>query len=150
MIIAIILFFLGESSRNSQPPGPINGNLSRCSAKPNCVCSVYEDDVAHYIDPIAFTRQYEVFDMLILAEPLPAMGGLIQHKNDNYIAAIFSSPILKFVDDLEIKFDPINEIMHFRSASRVGYSDLGVNRNRVEKMKKKIINKQKEANKQGL
>ena len=63
------------------------------------------------------------------------MGGSIQAENDNYLAATFNSSIFRFVDDLEIRFDADRIMIHMRSASRVGYSDRGINKKRIERFK---------------
>jgi uncharacterized protein (DUF1499 family) len=49
--------------------------------------------------------------------------------------------IFRFVDDLTLHLTPSNGIIHLRSASRTGYSDLGVNRRRVENLRKKLQQK---------
>jgi uncharacterized protein (DUF1499 family) len=64
------------------------------------------------------------------------MGGSIQAENENYLAATFSSTIFGFVDDLELRIDPVQKVIHIRSASRVGYSDAGVNRKRIALLRK--------------
>ncbi len=64
------------------------------------------------------------------------MGGHIQAESDTYIAATFSSALFGFVDDLEIRIDPAQKVIHIRSGSRVGYGDAGVNRKRAESLKK--------------
>jgi uncharacterized protein (DUF1499 family) len=56
-------------------------------------------------------------------------------------------PFLKFVDDLEIRIDSTQKVIHIRSASRVGYSDMGVNRKRTELLKKLFNNEVSKANK---
>ncbi len=63
------------------------------------------------------------------------MGGSIQVENDSYLAATFTSSIFRFVDDLEIRVDSDQKMIHLRSASRVGHSDRGVNRERIERLK---------------
>jgi uncharacterized protein (DUF1499 family) len=127
----VLLFILGKYSQKGQAPGLVNGSLSRCPEKPNCVCSEYKDDVDHYIEPITAHQN----DMPKVVSTIIKLGGNIQIETDNYIAATFKSSIFGFVDDLEIRMDPIHGVMHFRSASRVGYDDMGVNRNRVESFK---------------
>lgn len=61
----------------------------------------------------------------------------------DYIRAEVSSAIFHFVDDIEFYFtvDPLSEkaLIHIRSASRIGYSDFGVNRKRVERIRGKFI-----------
>lgn len=50
----------------------------------------------------------------------------------DYVHAVVSSRLLRFRDDVEIWIDAEGRLVHFRSASRIGYSDLGVNRRRIE------------------
>jgi uncharacterized protein (DUF1499 family) len=58
---------------------------------------------------------------------------------ENYIHAEFTSLIFRFVDDVEFLYNPLKNVIDVRSASRVGYSDLGVNRARVEKIRSKYV-----------
>ena len=55
-------------------------------------------------------------------------------EEDTYWHVEFRSRVFRFVDDVEFLFDPADRQIHVRSASRVGYSDLGVNRRRIEKI----------------
>jgi len=57
-------------------------------------------------------------------------GGTITSESDDYISATYMSGLFKFVDDVELR--PDGDVVHIRSASRVGYSDRGVNKKRVE------------------
>jgi uncharacterized protein (DUF1499 family) len=57
---------------------------------------------------------------------------------EDYIHAECRSRIFGFVDDVEFWFDGANGVIHFRSASRMGYSDLGVNRKRMERIRKEF------------
>ena len=63
------------------------------------------------------------------------MGGVIREQREDYLAATFTSSIFRYVDDLEIRVDVAAGQIHLRSASRVGRSDLGANRARVERLK---------------
>jgi len=131
-----ILFILGQYSQNGQALGLVNGSLSRCSEKPNCVCSERPYDVGHYIEPVNNIQNIKMVNMAKVMSTIKKMNGNLQSAKDNYIAATFTSSIFGFVDDLEIRIDPNQGIMHFRSASRVGYGDGGVNKKRVELFKK--------------
>jgi uncharacterized protein (DUF1499 family) len=53
-------------------------------------------------------------------------------EDDTYLHYEFTSLLLRFVDDVEFLFDDETKTVHFRSASRTGYGDLGVNRRRME------------------
>lgn len=129
-IVIALFFILGKQSQKDQSPGLTDGKLAKCSSKPNCVCSEYADDADHYIEASS-----EAFDMAKVESVIQEMGGTVQSKDDIYIAATFTSSTFGFVDDFEIKADPSQGKIHFRSASRVGYSDAGTNQKRVELFK---------------
>ena len=59
------------------------------------------------------------------------MGGEMTVDEGAYSAAVFTSPLFGFVDDVEWRNDTVNSTIHLRSASRVGHSDFGANRKRV-------------------
>ena len=58
---------------------------------------------------------------------------------ENYIHAEFTSRLFRFVDDVEFCFDDDHKTIHLRSASRTGYSDLGVNRKRIERIRQRFV-----------
>ena len=137
----IVLFILGVISRSGKAPGLVDGHLSRCSHKPNCVCSEHKDDIRHYVDPIIIPENIASDTVTVLKNVLLDMGGSIQAESDNYLSSTFSSSIFGFVDDLEIRIDSVQKVVHIRSASRVGYGDGGVNKKRTELLKK-LYNKE--------
>ena len=57
-------------------------------------------------------------------------GAQIKQQTDVYLYAVFTTKIMRFKDDVEIFLDDDAKLLHYRSASRLGYSDLGVNRKR--------------------
>ncbi len=59
-------------------------------------------------------------------------------QEPEYIAVEFRSAVFGFVDDAEFLFDPAAPVIHFRSASRLGYSDLGVNRERLDSIRRRF------------
>ncbi len=59
-------------------------------------------------------------------------GAKVVRSDADYLYVQFTSSVLKFVDDAEFWFDPVNKVIQLRSASRIGRSDLGVNRKRIE------------------
>ena len=61
------------------------------------------------------------------------------HQTDNYLHVECRSFWFRFVDDVEFLIDPEQKLIQFRSASRVGYSDLGVNRRRMETLQKACL-----------
>jgi uncharacterized protein (DUF1499 family) len=58
--------------------------------------------------------------------------------DDVYIHAEFTSLVFRFVDDVEFLIEPLGKIVHFRSASRVGHSDLGTNRRRMTALSRRL------------
>ena len=138
IITAIILFFiLGMMSKSGSAPGLVEGSLSQCSNKSNCFSTEKKDDAAHYITPIKIPQNIniELDSLHILKDTIRDMGGSIEDESEDYFASTFSSGIFGFVDDFEIRIDPAKKIIHIRSASRVGHSDMGVNKKRIELLK---------------
>ena len=56
-------------------------------------------------------------------------------EDESYLHYEFASLLLRFIDDVEFFFDDESKTIHFRSASRTGYGDLGVNRTRMEQVR---------------
>jgi len=139
LLLAVVAFFvLGVMSKNGSAAGLSNGQLTRCPDKPNCVCSEYPDDEQHAIAALTFPNSKGSQALEKVKQALIAMGGTIQQENDHYLAATFKSRIFGFVDDVEVRWDATQQVMHIRSASRVGYSDAGVNRQRVTALRARL------------
>lgn len=135
LVLIILLFIKGINSRSGSAPSLDNGKLTQCSSKPNCVCSEYKKDSKHYIKPIIPTSDATSESLSTLKEIILSMGGSIQAEENNYLSSRFSSSIFGFVDDLEIRLDTQENVIHLRSSSRVGTSDFGVNRKRINILK---------------
>ena len=133
--IVIIFFVLGNISKSGQASGLFEGKLRKCPDKPNCVCSEQKDDTDHFIDPIIIPQTTAGDTLNILKETIVELGGEIKTDNGTYVSATFSSALFGFVDDLEIRIDLKQNVIHIRSASRVGYGDFGANMKRVEAIK---------------
>lgn len=153
--IIIYFFVLGYLSKKGNPIGLIDTQLAPCVQKPNCVCSEYPDDQAHFVSPISVlpldldvvtpTLKHTSEDIMRIAEAaVLALGGKLQTDDDRlqkasfYLSATFQSALFGFVDDVELRFDSTSNLLHLRSASRVGRSDFGANLKRVEKLKANI------------
>lgn len=134
LIIIISMFIHGINSRKGSAPGLVDGKLSPCTKKPNCVCSEVKVDAEHYIKPLSISSEDNLKTLSIIKDILKEMGGVLILEDENYIIFNFKSAIFGFVDDMEIHLK--NNIIHFRSSSRVGTSDFGVNRKRVNEFKK--------------
>jgi uncharacterized protein (DUF1499 family) len=137
IVIVLPVGWFALLSALAKRPGNLgveNGRLADCPKSPNCVCTQCTDDV-HGIDPIRF----EGSSAEALARIKKAIAAMPRTKiiteTENYLHAEATSLIFRFVDDVEFLIDKDNKIIHFRSASRSGYSDLGVNRSRMEQIR---------------
>jgi uncharacterized protein (DUF1499 family) len=136
LLTVTVLTFMSLGFRAPRPSnlGAPGGRLAPCPASPNCVSSQAED-AGHKIGPLAYSKSLgesrEAIKRAIAAMP----RARIITEEDHYLHAEFTSLICRFVDDVEFSFDDTNRVIQVRSASRVGHSDLGVNRKRVEKLR---------------
>lgn len=136
LLLAVVIYFfvLGARSKSGEAPGLSAGELAQCGSKPNCVCSEHNEKNDFYIEPLTFKPE--------VADPLAAMkaviqeaGGVVVNESDDYLATTFTSGNFGYVDDVEVRLDQDNSVLHIRSASRVGHSDMGANRKRVEQLR---------------
>lgn len=140
-VTAFISYFiiLGYQSRSGIPPGLKHAQLTQCPNTPNCLCSEFSEHTDHYIDPIKISPNTASDELdSKLKNIITNMGGTIKTESDDYIATTFSSAIFGFVDDFELRIDKEKKVIHLRSASRVGRSDLGINKKRIELFKKRF------------
>ena len=136
ILVVVVMFFLrGKASKNGRAPGLVDGKLAKCSRKPNAACSEFADDTSHYVEPIDVSKVNMGQHFYKVIKAIEANGGEIISKNDHYAAATFTSSLFRFVDDVEVRLDKDNGLIHLRSASREGYSDLGVNAKRIAAIK---------------
>lgn len=130
-LFALIPFL---SACAGEPPlniGIQNDRLASCPDSPNCVSS-YASDEEHSIEPLA--ASLEQIEQILLSLD----GANIVEAGDNYLYAEFTSSLMGYVDDVEFLYDSTSGLTHVRSASRLGYSDLGANRKRIESIREKL------------
>jgi uncharacterized protein (DUF1499 family) len=131
--VKIVFNFSGKKPTNL---GVTDGKLALCPGSPNCVNS-----------------QSQVPQSQIAPLPLVAIATLrkviegmerttIIEQTDRYLYAEFKSKLMGYVDDVEFYLDPNENVIQVRSASRLGQSDLGVNRKRVEEIREKLKSSQ--------
>lgn len=118
----------------------INGLLQPCPDSPNCVSSQMPG-TSHFVEPLTF-RDTPAASFLRLKKVILEMRGttIVQELN-HYLHVECRSALLGFIDDLVLMLDGPAALWHVRSASRVGYSDLGANRRRVEMLRQKFNRK---------
>ncbi len=118
--------------------GLVNGSeLRPCPDKPNCIQTYDPADESHFQLPLAFNGDNEQTKKIMVAAISETGGKLISEESlassGYYLHAEYESDWLKFIDDVEIVIK--DGMIHIRSASRLGYSDMGVNANRFEEIK---------------
>lgn len=123
--MAGLLSLLGCAGKRPENLGAQEGLLNTCPDSPNCVSSADARD-SHHVDPIrgSLTQVREALSQMA--------GARVVQENGPYLYAEFTTRIMGFVDDVEFLEIPEEGIVQVRSASRLGYSDLGENRERVE------------------
>ena len=124
------------SQKTPDTLGLKDGKLAPCPESPNCVCSehVSPTDTEHFIEPIQADKALWHRCKGVIQK----QGGEIITDDSNYVHATFSTPIFHYVDDVELRFDKTAGIIHIRSASRIGRKDFGVNRERMEMLRKAL------------
>jgi len=128
-------FFLGYKSQTGYARGLVDSKLSRCPASPNCISSEYPEDKLHFTEPLDISDyKFEKLSQAII-DAINNTGGKPASIEKNYISATYTSNIFRYVDDFEIRIDSNSNLLHIRSASRVGHSDLGANLKRIQQFK---------------
>jgi uncharacterized protein (DUF1499 family) len=130
LIVLVGMSLFGCSGK--RPDFDLTGNrLPPCPDSPNCVSSQAPDE-GHRVEPLAFEGDpAAAWDRLASVVRDMPRTEIVQDTGD-WIHATFTSKIFRFVDDALFHLSPEDRRIHVRSASRVGYSDLGANRKRVE------------------
>ena len=117
--------------------GVQSGQLAPCPNSPNCVSSFSQDN-EHKIAPLAYTSTSTDAIANLKKSILSLPRTKILTETNNYLYAEFTSALMGFVDDVEFLLDEKAKVIQVRSASRLGESDLGVNRKRIETLRAKL------------
>jgi uncharacterized protein (DUF1499 family) len=114
--------------------------LGPCPSSPNCVSTQAQDE-GHAIEPIRY-RKSRAEAKEALKEVIRSMPRTkLVEEDETYLHYEATSLLLRFVDDVEFLLDDETKTIHFRSASRTGYGDLGVNRKRMEQVRSLVEGK---------
>ena len=137
-MIIKFLFYLGliamTATTDAREPSK---KLPMCPTSPNCVSS-QAGDADHYIAPFKIIGKPEEA-WAALKQALGSQSRtVITEATDGALHAEATSLVFRFVDDIDAILDADAKLIHIRSASRVGYSDLGVNRKRIENLRKQM------------
>jgi uncharacterized protein (DUF1499 family) len=122
-------------AKSKKPIGIVDGKLHPCPKSPNCV-STQATDEKQKMEPINYSGDLEDAKAKIIDIINSLKRSKIITNEENYIHIEFRTATFRFVDDVEFLFDDKEKVIHFRSRARMGYSDMGVNRKRMEKITK--------------
>ena len=110
-----------------------------CPASPNCVSTqAVSSDSEHFIAPIPFTGTAEEAKARLLKVLQQMPRTKLLADEGNYIQVETRTAVMRFVDDVEFYIDSASQTIQFRSASRIGYGDMGTNRKRMEEIRAKF------------
>jgi len=133
LIIGVMLMLLSIASRKQPELGLLNGQLRPCPTSPNCVCSEVPVEGA-FVEPLSYTTTAEDAWRNI-KQAIVDTGGVVVTEQDSYLHARYETALMRYIDDVELRLDTNHQVIHIRSASRVGQSDLGANRKRVARIR---------------
>ncbi len=136
LMMAVIL--TATSCGGGHSLGVKEGRLAPCPDSPNCV-STQSEVKRHAMNPLPFVRTREASRERILSILKGMKRSTIVTITETYIRAEFRTALWRFVDDVEFFLDENARLVHFRSASRVGTYDFGVNRKRMKEISEKYL-----------
>jgi uncharacterized protein (DUF1499 family) len=131
LVLAVLIGLSASAARMQVAGGAPGGHLRPCPGPPNCVGSE-DPDAAHRIAPLAFDGDPEAAWRDLLAFLARERGSEVVEEDGGYAHLLARTPWLRFTDDLELRLDRAAHVIHVRSSSRVGRSDLGANARRIE------------------
>lgn len=131
---SVLMASLAWSSQHPVETGLVDGKLRQCPATPNCVGSELQDR-AHAVHTFVIEPAEPFAAWRVLQTAVELTGGRFVEADESYFHAEYRTPFFRFVDDFEARLDVADGCIHVRSASRVGRSDLGVNRRRIQRLR---------------
>lgn len=139
LMVLVGFFMMGCAGSPPSHLGIQNGKFAPCPDKDNCVDSQSPDE-KHYVEPLSY-KGSRGSALIKLRKVIHSMERTrIMEDSERYLRVEFTSAVMGFVDDVEFYF-PDEPVIHLKSASRIGYSDFGVNRKRVEKIRELFLKK---------
>jgi uncharacterized protein (DUF1499 family) len=118
------------------PPGVGEGRLAACPDRPNCVSSEAEEGTAAHVAPIAYGGTGEEARRRLRQVLRTWPGVEVRKETPDWVWCVVRTRWMGFRDDVELVFDDAAGVIRVRSASRLGYSDLGANRQRIEALRR--------------
>ena len=137
MVLLVAVVALGCGGKMPEEIGVSHGVLAPCPDKPNCVSS-FAEDADHHADALtivgASSSAWQGLEGILEAES----NVEIVTKHDGYLHVVYTSTLMRYRDDVEFLLREGEGEIALRSASRVGHSDMGVNRDRVEAIRSQL------------
>lgn len=133
------LFDVINIQKLKKPIGIKEGKFQPCPKSPNCV-STQSTDEKHKMEPLSYNATIEEAKTKIKEIIGKFKRTKLITEEDKYLHFEFRTAIFKFVDDVEFYFDDSTNLIHFRSAARLGWSDLGVNKKRMKTVTEIYLN----------
>ena len=135
VIALLVIYVIYSNNTINKNTGLINSKFKKLKDSPNGVSSQSNIE-EKYVDPIKYSGDLDLVKEYI-KNNIQKIGNvkLIKEKN-NYLHFVFTTEVFHFKDDFELIIDEKEKLINIKSQSRVGYSDLGVNRERYKKFKK--------------
>lgn len=130
LLLALLLSGCSDMPDNNVDPATVT-EFASCPSSPNCVCST-DTGRSHHIEPLTVSGKLDTA-WQTLHDILGADRSIsIVVSDHHYIRAEAKTRLMRFTDDVEFLLDREAGVIDMRSASRVGYSDFGKNRRRLE------------------
>lgn len=133
LVALIVVNLIRIYWQNNQVPrlGHDSGQLKPLGPRPNSV-STQTDSTEKWVQPWSFKQNREQTMEAIVKAVEQYGGARIVEQDDHYLYVVFTTNLMRFHDDAEFYLNEEEQQVHFRSASRAGYSDMGLNRKRFE------------------
>ena len=122
-----------QESRSKTP-----ADLAPCPDSPNCV-STKSKDPGRAMPPLPYLNSAEESMNRLAAIVREMKRATIVSASPEYLHVEFRSGLFRFVDDVEFVLDDSTRLVHFRSASRTGHYDFGVNRKRMQQISDRYL-----------
>ncbi len=126
-LIAIFLF--GCTSAPEKPGA--DAILPPCGALPNCVNSHSGEGGSAIAPMYATAEQWQELKQWLATQD----NWTITVEAADFVQSIVKTPLMRFRDDVQLLHNPQTGVIQVRSSSRLGISDMGTNRSRIERLR---------------
>ena len=136
--ILILMSAVACAGHAQESRSKTSADLAPCPDSPNCV-STKSKDAGHGMPPLPYLKSGEESMDRLVAIVREMKRATIVSATPSYLHVEFRSALFRFVDDVEFVLDDSARVIHFRSASRTGYYDFGVNRKRMKEISDRYL-----------